>query len=493
MSVATPEVRDPPTRPRGWQVGVGELTVWVVGWGLALGFARRAAGLARSGLADFATRLELAAMPLAAWSAWILVVEVVRLARGTVGGPVRSRRAGAIAWRVVAMTLLGLFVAGGRLEVLLQLRQSWSNWRPAAISSWDEARTTAMTLGGLLFLAGLMLGLAPPSPPRASRSRSLPAWASVVVASLAGVAIAAAVTAPIPYLVLAALEGVGNALRARDRFEPGRWSPVPGLWERLAGVAPASALGVGACLALAFLISKDARRADRPIGSMRALATRLAALGAAAGTAAYLGLVSIRTLNRHFATGIAEVAGLQEVRFLVLGIAAFAAGLAARAVAPRPEAGPPGPWDRLSKVAGRVALIVLFLASGLLVAIHELTRDHVLHALFGPEPHMTRGGHWLLRAGDFVESLAPETAISVMALGWLSFHVFVRSWAASARSWRPAAFDRMTESRATFGRFAWLATAITVLFLAALPTLFVAGLVAFHMALHAAELWSGSA
>jgi hypothetical protein len=493
MSVATTEAQDrPATTGRGWQVGLGELTVWVVGCGIALGFARRAEGLARSGFVGMPRELEWAAMPLAAWSAWILIVEAVRLARGTIGDRGRSWRAVAIGWRAVAAMALGLLVSGGRFEVLLRLGLVSSNWRPNAIHSWDEARITAMTLGVLLGLAGLVLGLAPPSPRSDARGRRrrVPPWASVVVVGLSGVAIAAMMMT-IPYLVVVALECVDNALLGRDVLQRGPWAPLPGLWERLADLAPAAGLGVGSCLLLASLIASDARRPDLRLGSWRALAARLPALAAAAGMAAYLGIVAIPTVHPHLAIGVFEVLALREVRFLVLGIAAFAAGLAARSVAPRPAEGPPGPWDRLRRKACRSALVLLVTAAGLIVAILVLASGPVLRALFGPEPHMTHGGHLLLRASDFLGMLAPEMIFAELALAWLALQVFVRSWAASGRSWRPAAFDMVGDSRATLGRFAWLTTAITVLFLAALPTLFVAGLVAFHLALNAADLWAG--
>jgi hypothetical protein len=463
--------------PRRFQASLRDLIVVVLGAGVAAGVARvaleRSSGIPPGTLPIYVV-VGVALIGPAIWVALRLLGQVIRPASGAPEGP---GRLGAVAWRVIAAAMLLGYVAMETADLAGEFGPD-----PRWYGRWilaDEARAKVLPLCGLFLMTGVILGMSPAARPAAPSRTRWQGW-SWMVLSVPAVVLFALAMIPISYLVLVALEAVSNAqihvLISR-----------PGVWSRLDRAAPAAAMASAVCLGAGVWLSRGLRR-EPEMGGKPGRAWPL--FVAAAGTAvagAYLLLVTIPMLDEWLADGIGMVLAAPVGAALVVGFAAVAAGVAARAVVGNAGWEPEAPGSATPRVVRRLGRAGLVVARLVLIVLATLMflEDSFLPFSRGldwvPAPwaeHFADARVWvkgLPGADVWLYALHPEPLFLELGLLWVAVQV---AGLLSTRG--PAPFDLIVVRPRAFPRFvgAWLA--LTALCLAALPTLFVGGIVAFQ-------------
>jgi hypothetical protein len=295
-----------------------------------------------------------------------------------------------------------------------------------------------------------------------------------------------ATQALLPYLVLLALEAVSNAMTRLDAAQ----RTGPGLDGRIGRAGLEAIPGLACCLLLGLLISGELRRPAPPAGASRTAwrgpLALLVAIAATAAAAARLLWATIPMIHPRLAEGLWMTLGPVEVAVIVLGFAGLALGPSARSAdrATPPEAeGVEGhrrasPLRIVLKTAFALVLLDLIISRGLNIA-----------GFVAASPTWRTG--WVDDALAWFRSLFPL----VLTRPWMFFQspqwlalALAQAWV----SWRvacllvspietdPTPIDLCLENPRRAGRFAIRWVALTVLMVASLPVLFVAGLVAVH-------------
>ena len=354
---------------------------------------------------------------------------------------------------------------------------------------------------GMFAMLGLVVGMgARFLLPLETRRGSRPYWLFVILAGMAAVLIAALPFWPalIAYLVLIALEAVTNAM-----YHPypiamhERLIPQPGFSTRLLHAGLDAAVAAGFCLALAVAVARDFERlrqgkpwATKPAG----WAFRFLLLAGAAAAGVYIAVVTIPMIHPWFAEGFRQVLGPIDAAAIVCCFGLFGAGMAARAIA-GPTQSPMSLWvSRISRVA-RLAII----GTVLFAVLNNLPDPTLLESrsppLFTSVVAFIReflNSFWKRfpdsLTADAIRLLAIENLLwtsMMLTIACFTIELFVRD-----DSSLTSPFDQLAESPAAARGFAWLALGFTVLCLAALPTLIVAGQALLHLHMHAGDLTS---
>ncbi len=403
-----------------------------------------------------------------------------------------------IAWRVIAVTLIGLFVAreGSHLRDVPLVNQAATVWTS---DSWRRPFHSGFTPAcGLLGALGLALGLAPAPRRRAGDGAGgglVRAWTTVMAAGLAGLGLLSLAYGPISALVLIAIEAVRNALQSVPMPE----RRYPGLARRLDETIPAVLAAAAACTITAAWLSAELRSGADAAWSRVGRVARALSVLATAAAGLWLMTVTLPRLSRPLYEGLGPLLDSADWTTLAAGLVVLALGLAARATAPRPEfAAPaaPSPRWRLARALILVAIVVL-LFDGVRFALAENLGPLVWP---GPEagdpPRVprwlaTRWAPWPSWYERWVhESGLPAQIINgytspapnpwkvllldpanwplLLAAGWL-LALIVTPWLLP-RPDTPPAFDAVGTDRHRAARFLAIAVGFAVLLAAALPT-----------------------
>ena len=294
--------------------------------------------------------------PLAAALAAALAGQIWRRARGQASTrwPIAP-----VLWRTLALAALAAFLVeeAAILRFLDGHDRATSSLRP-----WEhrwEVRVFLLPSCGAMLLTGVILamlaGRAGPAPTRRPSS----AWASVLMAGVAGVALVAS-NLMIGYLILIAVECVGNAMIGAP------FAARPSLEARILATMPATAIAAVACLVTAGLVARDLRLAAAGRESRWSAPGLAVGLVATAASAGFLLLRTLPGLQPVMVEGLGAAVGPREFGLILVGFGALAAGLVARGL------GRPTPLDatlvsppavpRLTGRAGRSATTLLLLA-----------------------------------------------------------------------------------------------------------------------------------
>lgn len=408
-----------------------------------------------------------------------------------------------IAWRLVALTLLGLFVAheAALLRVVPLADQADLVW---AGDSWRRPFHAGFVPAcGLLGALGLSLGLAPaPS----GRERPGPAgllrsWLSVLAAGLAGLGLLSLVYGPISTLVLIAIEAVQNALN----LVPMHARRVPGLAGRLDAVIPELLAAATCCVVTGAWLTAELRAGADAAWSRAGRIGRALSVLATAAAGLWLLTVTLPRLSPPLVEGLALLLDRADRSVLAAGLALLSLDLAARATArrePRPTISTPPSWSR------RIGRVLLVLAGGVLLldGVRFALAD-ALGPLLWPGPQVgdpLRVPRWLATSwtpwaswyerwmhnsglpsqlinGPSTPNPAPWQVLLLdpsqwpllIAAGYLL--VLLAARVLGPRSGAPSAFDAVATDRHRVGRFLSVAVGFVVLLAAALPT-FVLGM-----------------
>jgi hypothetical protein len=423
-----------------------------------------------NGLPDTSQVLALVVAPAAVVMGTLLLRQLIR-GRGL--EPAR------IAWRFAAVVLLAFYL----------IAQERTLHRPTPESGaflWD-AHVTLVPYCGLLGLLGLALGLAPAPLRRAGRRRV--GWpfslTMTALAGTAGLGVLLVYDGAISSLVLIATEGVANAL------SPPPGPPRPGIGGRMFAALPAVLIAAVVCLVSASWLVREVRDGgSRPLRRSGALARLLSVL-ATAGAGLWLATVTLPALWPELADGLGWLIGPGDRVILAAGFGALAAGLAARATAPRPVIESPRlPMGvRLLRGAGWLVLalsclwiLALAVSTALARAFPE-TGGLGVPLVNDPSPFWSA---WARLTSDLPRNAAdvlgfvvgPERWPSLLLLGWLAAHLIALLFARD-RS-RPAVLDSALCDRSTAVRFLADWAAFAVLLATAMTTLMMAGLLASY-------------
>jgi hypothetical protein len=257
----------------------------------------------------------------------------------------------------------------------------------------------------------------------------------------------------------------------------------PGLHVRVLRAGTESAPALVCCLVLGLLIARELRRpAPGPggvVGARRGVLALLAATAATVAGAAWLLAVTIPRLEEWLAEGLGATIDPTNAALVVLGFAGLALGPVARASDRPGQIGPDAadgrprlPWaGLLLKLAVVVVLLHVIVARGLEIAgrfAESSVRwiDRLNAALEWV------GSLVLIRPWAFFES--PEWLVLALAQAWVAWRV-ARLLVAPIVD-EPAPIDASLGDRRALGRFATRWGALTVLMVASLPAMFVAGL-----------------
>jgi hypothetical protein len=424
--------------------------------------------------------------------ALILVRALIgRLRAGRSGGAhLFDRRIGPITWRVGAVALLLAFVVeeSSLLRIDFSTESAIAKQHPG-FGSLYRVRQGLLPVCGLLAMIGLALGMGAGAlfdEPVARRRR--PYWLFVPLAALVGLLIPGSAWQLITYLVLIAMEGVNNAMR--HHVVTG-----PALETRLLRAGLCTAIPALICLWLALVVASDFERARRQqpwSTTRRGRLLRLVSLLATLAAGSYLVGVAIPAINPWLGDGFCHVLVPDVVFTVVVGFFAFALGLAARSVVHQAARERPRWLVRLWAVLqpGVLGLVVLSALTclptsaqfepGVLSPISRVVDSvqHVQGWLWSLVPE------WIVL--DLKPWLAPEPLVWILTiLGLLSLVCELALRPTSGSD--DALFDCAFESRRQALHIAWLALALTVLCVVALPTLMIGGLVILHIRLNVAD------
>ncbi|HEV3122815.1 MAG TPA: hypothetical protein VGY53_12965 [Isosphaeraceae bacterium] len=482
MSITDRKARGEPLR---FQASVLDLIIVVLGVAGSAGAARYARVFEEG--KDLQGQLfyclgGLAFMGIAIW----LVLFLVRAAAGILGAtqkpPRRTARAG---WRILAATALVVYFAAESASLKVSFATG-----DRSLSQKASAQLGVFSLCALFFMAGLCLGATPGRARRPeSRHRSVARRMLMVVAILAVLAWFTLGRMAFPYLVVVILQVV------RDAMHHG---PLGGtsVATRLFWAVPASLVSTGACTATAVWLSCAMRR--RPASELEEsawapmqVAIAVVATIALVAASGWLVFATIPMLHELLAAGLSAIIGPEEVGALAMGFGGLGAGIAARAVMGPPDDSQEVPaalraaaWPWLAGTLGRALRIGLVVALGLVWLLHENNPPRDLDVV--PTALAVRLMPLVYFLNEHVfdpallwHILDLEVLCLLLGLGWLLLQLallMVRG--------RVAPFDRVLERPASIMRWCAFTTAFTALCLAALPTLFVGGVVAYHFVLN---------
>jgi hypothetical protein len=453
--------------------------LWVVGAGIAVAVYRHARPASWFGPSiDVARLLGLVASLLGVF----LVVGLLRQA----GTCARRGRAQAdvpwliaVAWRLLAVAVLGALL-------MVEARLLGDEVSADARSDPQAVRLRLLPLALTLAMMGILAGLAPvrDRDSAGDRPQALQ-WLSVVCAGVAGIVIAASQTF-IPYLVLLAMDAVRNAMPGPMALRPLR----PVLPERLlwAGLESGPVLACG--FALGLLIARDCRRpagAGGPEPAPRALlvVTTATALGAV-----WLITVTLPRLDGWLAERVQATIDPLNAALIAFGFMGLALGLAARAThRPGPSVPKGGVarqrasvWHVLRSVAVALVLIDFIAARAIdLVLARRVTDGGPVDASWRPWVG------WVDTAFDWLRSVipgrrvapwyvyeSPEWIVLALALAWVTGRVALLLLMSIGPKRTP--IDASLTDRHTRCALIIRWMALSVLMIAALPTLFLTGL-----------------
>jgi hypothetical protein len=460
------------------RVRLADLMLWVMGAGVVAAICRQARPASWFGPSvDVARVLGLAASLLGV----LLAIGLLRQA-GTCGRVGRAQGVVpwliAVGWRLGAVTVLG---ASLLLEArLLRTEVTGDTWSDPQVV---RLRLLPLVMG--LAMTGLLAGLAPRlDRDQAHHRPKTMQWLSVIFAGVAGVMIAASQTF-ITYLVLLAMDAVRNAMPG-----PGALGPLrPGLEGRVLRTGLESVPVLACCLALGVLIARDCRRPAEETGAHRGDCALLAVAAATALGAVWLLNVTLPRLDDWLAEGIQAVINPLNVALVAFGFGGLALGIAARAthrtvgsVPDRVAAPRRSPWRFLRNLA--IALVVLDFVAGR--AIDLIIARRVTDG--GPvDAGWTRWLGWVDAAFDWLWSVVPMRRVApwyyyevpewialTLLMTWVAWRVVLVLMAPMGPE--PTPIDESLADRQARHRFAIRWLALSVLMVAALPTLFFAGL-----------------
>ncbi len=474
MGATTVEVdREACTRPRRkFRFGLAEGAAWVAAAAVAA-FAVRSPWLrTESGLPDLWQAAGLVLAPTAVALAMAMVLRVLRKA----GRPDAS----GVAWRLVAVAGLALFVAV-QADSLRRapFEIGGGGWAPPVRSRLLEARLVPSC--GLVGMLGLVLAWAPAprrknARPRVGRGRAV---AAVALAGLAGVILLAATEGAIVMLILVAVEAVARA--APLAFDATR----PGLVARTVAALPPVGVSAAACVATAAWLARDLRSAAPRATGRAAIAARLASLALAAGSTFWLVSVTLPAFSPELSETFARVMGPAEWTAILASFAAFSAGLAARGTAPRT---PPGPSPALGprhafRRLGRMALVAAVACAAVFTILLALWPAYPVWPIDAIRAFLDEWSPLRILSLRSTGAGTPAAILGflfepsgwpvISLLGWL-FGSLIASIVPRDRT-RPAALDAVCRDPATVRRFLTVWASLLVLMLAAMVTLGWAG------------------
>ncbi len=477
----------PDQRAGKFQVRLLDLIVVVVGVSYVLDVARRSRVAWGGGLPDFAHAAGLTALSFGVCVGLVVAGQWVGRLRQ------REGRTWALIWRVVAAAWL----AGALVEVAGALQDTAV--ATPMFGSRTPLRLRLATLMASLGMVGVILAA---SPLRTRTARTTPrprlgSWPSVAFAAVVGVVIVGIGNGLIPYLVLLAIEFVWNAMRRAP------FVPRPIVFDRLTTAGLEALPGLVGCLATAVWIDDDLRaavrdpldaRTPRSWGGMiaRAATVALAALGSA-----YVLFVSMPKLDPWMSEGLAAAVPPSLIATILLGFAALAAGLSARAAAHLTSGAAPGdrpdgrespkrglgPWPR-RLIGGVIALVCLEITAS---AVQAILRDLELRWYI---PLSLENWMSIIRvpAGWFGNSAVasgwgvPVDHLDDLVIGTAAIWLTIRMVAliAPGSSGKTSALDAIAADRLALGRYFGWWIGLTTMMLASLPILAILGVTLIH-------------
>ena len=470
-----------------WQVSLADLSLLVLAAGLAAGVVRGARDIRAEPGRVAGVGVEIAAVFLAA----ILLRSMLGVARQRPmgAGATTAGRLASMAWRALAVVLLIYFVMmeSGVLRLDLATRRS-AHWWGSGLGEWYEVREKLIPTCAILAMFGLAVGmgagviLARPEP-----RRPRPYWLFVPLAALAAVLFVAGPGehAVVPQFILIALEAVNNALHPLSRVRSASLSA------RLLRAGIEAVPAALAIIGLALIVARDFQRAGRsvPWATTRgAWSIRVLALAAAGAAGIGMVLVAMPTMNPIWLDGFRDVLDPEAIVIIPIGFGTLAAGLAARAVVPRPAWEKPRWLRRLSKLLP-LGLMGILVCSALRCVPTSMAIDPDLPPIFARlVDGVEVAGLWFW--GLFPEPLG-DSLLAWLYSGWLLWVLpmigltpFLSELALRPPALRIAPFDLVAGSPGRLVRFIWLTLGLTVVCLAAVPTLIVLGQVILHIRLN---------
>jgi branched-subunit amino acid transport protein AzlD len=476
-----------------WQVSLADLSLLVLAAGLAAGVVREARDIWVESARASGVGVEVVAVILAL----VLVRSILGLARRRPrgGGVTMAGCLASMAWRALAVVLLICFVLQEseilRIDLATRMRIDVATRRSSFVggvgASGYDVREKLIPICAILAMFGIVVGmgagvgLARPEP-----RRPRPYWLFVPLAALAGVLFVAvpATHALVPLYILNVLELVDNAMRPLGRVTSTSLSARL----LLAGMeaVPAALAIVG----LALIVARDFQRAGRsmPWATTRGgWFVRLLSLAAAGAAGIGMALVAIPTMSPHLRDGIRGVLDPEAIVIVFIGFGTFAAGLAARTVVPRPAWEKPRWLRRLANVLP-LGLMGIVVSSALKCLPSSMAIDPALPPMFAELlDGIDQAGVWFW--GIFPAPLADgvQAWLDPGRLFWIltmvGLALFLSELALRPPALRIPPFDLVGCSPGRLVRFAWLTLSLTVVCLAALPTLIVLGQVILHLRL----------
>jgi hypothetical protein len=485
-------------RSRRWQIRLADLTIGVLGAGLAIGVARGAKEVwgsrsvgAAMGSVPWERTAGLVLEVLAVFLVLILASAIRRLIQGGFAADPghRMRLCWAVAWRIAgAALLLVLVVEESRI---LRLDSTTESRLAAETPGWGaiyRLRQALVPVCGYMVILGLALGMGSGmlfDAPVPARRRWY--WLFVPLAGVTGLLLAANNLSQFPYLVLIALEAVNSAMR-RPLIS------LPSFASRMLRTGIDCSVGAMICLALALVVARDFDRARRNqpwATSWLGRAIRLIVLCASVGSAIFLARVTIPAIHPWVSEGIALVVGPGELLIVFAGFCLLSGGLAARSLDPRPALQKPRWMTRVTQALGLGAL-----ALAVLTALAAVPPAASLAPLV-PWPIriflglMQEGREWLQgRLPDQV-AVVVNQALQAESLLWggitLGLIVLVGEAAFRPSPDGVAPFDSAFNSPEIAIRFIWLTMGLTAVCLFALLIFGIGGPAILHVRLNAGD------
>ena len=354
--------------------------------------------------------------------------------------------------------------------------KSWGEWYLVREKLVPTCAILAMFGMAVGMGAGAVLAGQEPRRPR-------PYWLFVPLAALAGVLFVAVPGnhALVPQYILLVLDLVNNSMPPSGQYTS-RSVSARALCAGIEAV-PATLAIVG----LALVVVRDFQRAGRsvPWATTRGgWFVRLLALAAAGGAGIGMALVAVPTLCPMWAEGFRQVLGPEDIVMVLAGFGTLSAGLAARTVVPRPVWEKPR-WLRWLSTVLVVAMMGIVAASALKCLPSSMAIEPEMQPIFArllDEVEVAGLWFWGLfpyAVGDGALNLART---GTAALDPADGGPGLFRGRAGTPSVQPP-FDLVASSPGRLVRFAWLTLGLTVVCLAALPTLIVLGQVILHIRL----------
>jgi hypothetical protein len=509
MSVPTAERVE--GKRRRLQVGLRDMTLWVVGAAVFFALARGARGFwfdlgtpTRREMLDIDRTVGVALLAPATLIALRLLLDAIRPRGEGAGGGFAS------VWRLAGVAFLA-----GMAILMSGIARDDRSALTTSIFERPQWRIKLAALGLAIGTIGLLLGVVPARRPRPVPSRRRWVLPSVILAGLAGVALVAFWRdSLIVYLILVALDAVSHAMMrpglAAGVVHFGQPSPPilrdPSLWpsfdHRLATAGIRAAVAFLACSLAAGWLARDLRASreerDQP-RSWAGLIYRIITTLAAFGMGAYLLFVAVPALHPQLVEGLWWIIGPTWAATTVATFLALAAGIAARGVAgpldDEAQADPP-PLPRWFFRVRWLALwllksgLVLALVLAILGAVGQfITPSGEGLPWWAPVPvavlvdALGKPFEWATSTAIYLDPNATPDALYILGAVVVLVVLALRLLLATPRAAGLAPIDRIGSDPRLIGRFLgdWLAMAGVMLSL--LPAFFLAGMAALHVAM----------